>query len=89
MYVRKNIFCTLTLYPKKSSIDTSDIHPTFYQHGSAMRNTADVSGVKSISGVYAVNPLVAGYDIYERKEEVLFFCFVPDTTRDTRYFSYK
>jgi hypothetical protein len=55
-----------------------------------MRKTADVTGGKpiavllqSISGVSAINPLVAFYDIYEGKREVLFFYFVPDTTRDT------
>jgi hypothetical protein len=35
-----------------------------------------------ISGVSAINPLVAFYDIRGGKREVLFFCFVPDTTRD-------
>jgi hypothetical protein len=55
-----------------------------------MRNTADVAGGKpiavllqSISGVSAINPLVAFYDIHGGKREVLFFYFVPDTTRDT------
>jgi hypothetical protein len=38
--------------------------------------------LQSISGVSAVNPLVAFYDIHERKREVLFFYFVPDTTRE-------
>jgi hypothetical protein len=54
-----------------------------------MKNTADVTGGKpiavllqSISGVCAVNPIVAFYDIHGRKREVLFFYFVPDTTRD-------
>jgi hypothetical protein len=54
-----------------------------------MRNTADVTGGKpiavllqSISGVSAVNPLVAFYDIHGGKRELLFFYFVPDTTRD-------
>jgi hypothetical protein len=54
-----------------------------------MRNTADVTGGKPIavllqyiSGVSAINPLVAFYDIHEGKREVLFFYFVPDTTRD-------
>jgi hypothetical protein len=56
-----------------------------------MRNTADVTGGKpiaadrrsqSISGVSAINPVVAFYDIHGRKREVLFFYFVPDTTRD-------
>jgi hypothetical protein len=56
-----------------------------------MRNTADVTGGKpiavllqSISGVIAINPLVAFYDILGRKREGLFFYFVPDTTRDRR-----
>jgi hypothetical protein len=54
-----------------------------------MRNTADVTGGKviavllqSISGVSAINPLVAFYDIHREKREVLFFYFVPDTTQD-------
>jgi hypothetical protein len=53
-----------------------------------MRNTADVTGGKpiavllqAISGVNAINPLVALYDIHGRKREVFFYC-VPDTTRD-------
>jgi hypothetical protein len=52
-----------------------------------MRNTADVTGGKpiavllqSISGLSAINPLVAFYDIHGGKREVLFFYFVPDTT---------
>jgi hypothetical protein len=55
-----------------------------------MRNTADVTDGKpiaillqSISGVSAINPLVAFYDIHGGKREVLFFYFVPDTTRNT------
>jgi hypothetical protein len=54
-----------------------------------MRNTADVTGGKPIAvlllfilGVSAINPLVAFYDIHGGKREVLFFYFVPDTTRD-------
>jgi hypothetical protein len=49
-----------------------------------MRITADVTGGKpiaallqSISGISAVNPLVAFYDIHEGKREMLFFYFVP------------
>jgi hypothetical protein len=45
-----------------------------------MKNTADVTGgepiavlMQSISGVSAINPLVAFYDIHGRKREVLFF----------------
>jgi hypothetical protein len=55
-----------------------------------MRDTADVSGGKPIavflqfiSGVIAINALVAFYDIhYGGKREVLFFYFVPDSTRE-------
>jgi hypothetical protein len=36
--------------------------------------------LQSISGVSAINPLVAFYDIHRGKREVLFFYFVPDTT---------
>jgi hypothetical protein len=53
-----------------------------------MWNTADVTGGKliavllqSMSGVSAIKPLVAFYDIHEGKREVLFFYFVPDITR--------
>jgi hypothetical protein len=38
--------------------------------------------LQSISGGSAINPLVAFYDIHGGKIEVLFFYFVPDTTRD-------
>jgi hypothetical protein len=55
-----------------------------------MRNHTDVTGGKpiavllqSISGVIAINPLVAFFDIHGGKRVVLFFYFVPDTTRDT------
>jgi hypothetical protein len=41
--------------------------------------------LQSISGVSAINPLVAFYDIHGGKREALFFYFVPDTTRDTFY----
>jgi hypothetical protein len=61
----------------------------FYQNDLAMRNTPHVTGGKpiavllqSISGVSAINPLIAFYDIHGRKGEILFFCSVPDTTRD-------
>jgi hypothetical protein len=54
-----------------------------------MRNTADVTSGKpiavllqSISDVSAINPLVAFYDIHGGQREVLFFYFVPATTRD-------
>jgi hypothetical protein len=54
-----------------------------------MKNTEDVTGGKpiaiwlqSISDVKAINPLVAFCDIHGGKKEVLFFYFVPETTRD-------
>jgi hypothetical protein len=54
-----------------------------------MRNTANETGGKpiaassqSISGVSAINPSMAFYDIHGRKGEVLFFYFVPVTTRE-------
>jgi hypothetical protein len=63
--------------------------PTFYQNVIAVRNTADKTGGKPIavwsqpiSGVSAINPLVAFNDIHGRKREVIFFYFVPDVTRD-------
>jgi hypothetical protein len=83
-------YIPLTLYPRRGSRGISDIapRPTFYQNYLAVRNTADVTGGKpiavwsqSISGVNAINPIVALYDIHGRKSEVLFFYFVPDTTR--------
>jgi hypothetical protein len=54
--------------------------PTCYQNYLAMSNTADVTDGKpiavwsqSFSGVSAINPLVAFYNIYKRKREGLFF----------------
>jgi hypothetical protein len=54
-----------------------------------MSNTADMTDGKAIavlsqfiSGVIAINLLVTFYDIHGRKREVLFFYFVPGTTRD-------
>jgi hypothetical protein len=59
-----------------------------------MKNTADVTDGKpiavllqSILGVSAINPLVAFYDINGGKREMLFFYFVPDTTRDYLLFN--
>jgi hypothetical protein len=53
-----------------------------------MRNTTEITSGKPftvllqpISGVSAINPLVAFYDIRRGKRVVLFFFFVPDTTR--------
>jgi hypothetical protein len=61
--------------------------PTFYQNDLAIRNTADMIDEpiavwsQFISGVIAVNLLVAFYDTHGRNGEVLIFS-VPDTTRD-------
>jgi hypothetical protein len=56
-----------------------------------MKNTANVTGGKpiavllqSISGVSAINPIVAFYDIHGGKRAVLFFYFVPDTQEESR-----
>jgi hypothetical protein len=38
--------------------------------------------LQPISGVSAINLFVVFYDIHGGKREVLFFYFVPDTTRD-------
>jgi hypothetical protein len=61
----------------------------FYQNYLAIINTADVTGGKAIavrsqtiSGLYAISPLVAFYDIHGKMREVLFFYFVPDIRRD-------
>jgi hypothetical protein len=43
--------------------------------------------LQPISGVSAINPLVTFYDIHGGKREVLFFYFVPDTTRDSHNIS--
>jgi hypothetical protein len=89
------IHTTHALSPKGQQryLKYSSETPTFYQHWIAMRNTADVTGGKpiavllqSISGVSAINLLVAFYDIHGGKREVLFLYFVLDTTRD---FSFK
>jgi hypothetical protein len=56
-----------------------------------MKNSTDVTGGKpiavlleSISGVSAINTLVAFYDIPGGKRAVQFFYFVSDTTRDKK-----
>jgi hypothetical protein len=83
----KRQYIPLTLNPRRGNRGISCETPKFYQNYLSMRNTADVTGgesiavrSQSISGVSAVNPLVAFYDIHGRKREVLFFYFVPDTT---------
>jgi hypothetical protein len=74
-----NTYIPLTLIPEGvaevSQIFLRDTHVLLKL---AMRNTADVTGGKplavflqSISGVIAINPLVAFYDIHGGKREVL------------------
>jgi hypothetical protein len=43
--------------------------------------------LQSISGISAINPLVAFYDIHGGKRVELFFYFVPDTTRDEKSYT--
>jgi hypothetical protein len=57
-----------------------------------MKNTPDVTDGKpivgllqSISGISAINPLVAIYDIHKEERGMLFFYFVADTTRDLTF----
>jgi hypothetical protein len=87
-----NTYIPLTLYPRRGSRGISDIPPRHPRFTKIMRNTAKVIGGKpiavslqSISGVGAINPLVAFYDIHGGKREVVFFYFVPDTTRHETY----
>jgi hypothetical protein len=44
--------------------------------------------LQPISGVSDINHLVAFYNIHGGKREVLFFYFVPDTTRDVHHIIY-
>jgi hypothetical protein len=76
VYASIFIYVANILYYYRYSSET----PIFYQNDLAMRNTADATGDKpiavlsqSISGLNAINPLIAFYDIHERKREVLFF----------------
>jgi hypothetical protein len=68
------IHTTHALSPRQRHLKYSSETPTFYQNYLAMKNTADVTGGKSISvwsqsisGVSAINFLVAFYDIHGRK----------------------
>jgi hypothetical protein len=47
-----------------------------------MKTTTDITGGKPIAVFIILRHLVAFYDIHGGKREVLFFYFVPDTTRD-------
>jgi hypothetical protein len=77
------------LYPRRGSRGISDIpprHPRFTKIVSyeehCRRDRPITILLQSISGVSAINSLVAFYDIHGGKREVFFFYFVPDTTRD-------
>jgi hypothetical protein len=84
-----NTYIPLTPDPEGvAEASQSFLRDTFYQNDLAMMNTPDVAGGKpiavwlqSISGGDAVQHL---YDTHGRKREVLFFCSVPDTTRDSK-----
>jgi hypothetical protein len=59
-----------------------------------MRNTADETGGKpiadflqSISGVSAINPLVAFYDIHGKKGDILLFCPGHNTLLNLSFFN--
>jgi hypothetical protein len=79
------------IHIQRGSRGISDIplrHPCFTKI-SYEEQTADVTGgksiavlVQSISGVSAINILVAFCDTHGGKREVLLLYFVPDTTRD-------
>jgi hypothetical protein len=82
-------YIPLTLYPRRASRGISDNPPRRPRFTKIIYLTADVTGGKpiavrsqSISGVNAINPLVAFYDIHGKKRDVLVFDFVPDATRD-------
>jgi hypothetical protein len=71
-----------------SQIFPRDTHvlPKFVSYEEHLRGGKPIAVLlQSISSVSAINPLVAFYDIYEGKREVLFFYFVPTTTRDYHY----
>jgi hypothetical protein len=58
--------------------------PKLFSYEEHCRRDSKPIGVllQFISGVSAINPLVAFYNSHGGKREVLFFNFVPDTTRD-------
>jgi hypothetical protein len=72
---------SLMLYPRKSSRYNHRRYSSqtlkFFKNGLVIRNTADMTGGKpssqSVSGVRAVNPLFALYNICGRKGVVLCF----------------
>jgi hypothetical protein len=91
-YLGTYTYIPLTLYLRRGSRGISVIpprHPHFskiiylwviLQTWQVVKPIAVWS--QSISCVNAINPIVTFYDIHGRKSEVLFFYFVPDTTRD-------
>jgi hypothetical protein len=87
----QNTYIALTLYPRRGSRDISvflrDTHvlPKYVSYEKHCRHAVLL---QSISGISAINPLVAFYDIHGGKREVLCFYFVPDTTRVTRFSEY-
>jgi hypothetical protein len=86
----KSMYIPLTFYPRRTSrySDILALRNTVYCHVYRDVTGKPVVWLQSISVKDAVNPLVAFYDIHGRKREVLFFCSVPDTTRDFHIFIY-
>jgi hypothetical protein len=86
-------YIPLTLYPWRGSRGISNIHrgthvlPKSFSYEEHCSKPIAVL-LQSISGVSAINPLVAFYDIHGGKREVLFFYFVPDTRDDFIPFLY-
>jgi hypothetical protein len=84
----KFTYISLTLHPRRGSRGISNIPPrhplltklvSYEEH--CRRGGKPIAVLLQSSGASAINPLVAFYDIHGGKREVLFFYFVPDTTR--------
>jgi hypothetical protein len=79
-------YIPLTLYPLRGSRGISNIpsrHPRFTKVYPVTGGKPIADLLQCISGLSAINPFVAFYDMHGRKREVLFY-FVPYTTRDCR-----
>jgi hypothetical protein len=83
------MFITIVWFSEQRHLRYSSETPTFYQIYLTMTNTSDVTGGKPIavwsqfiSGVSAINPLIAFYDIHEETGAILLFCPGHHTRRD-------
>jgi hypothetical protein len=81
-----NLFLSCDFYQSAFNTGISDIPSRRITKITQLRGTLHtwqvISPSQSISGVNAIDPLVAFYDIHGRKREVLFLYYVPKTTRD-------